>query len=443
MKENKMQVVIEEKEGLERELTIINDALIFDEEFDKRVKKLCKTQRIDGFRTGKIPVSVILKRFSKQIEDDISNELSERYFYEAVMAEKIIPASKPTFEILPRIKGEGFAFKATFERYPEITNLDFDALEVERIVVNITDKDLNNMINTLRSQQATWNTVERNAQDTDRVTIDFIGTVDGEVFMGGKAEGFKLELGSKRMIEGFESGIIGKSAGTEFVVDLTFPADYQSDDLKGKDAKFVITLKEVEQQVLPEINDEFVKKFGIESGGEEVLRSKVKENMQRELDEVLKTENKNFVLDALIEKNEVIAPKALIEREVELLRQQIASQYNQKSDSENSKDVPDLPDELFTDEALKRVKIKLLLAEVIKINDIKLDNNKVKNLIELAATAYDDPSGIIEYYNKNENMLSHVQDIAIEEQAVEFITEHAKMNDINKSFDEVIKKRAT
>ncbi|MCK5817981.1 MAG: trigger factor [Psychromonas sp.] len=438
-----MQVVIEEKEGLERELTITNDALIFDEEFDKRVKKLCQTQRIDGFRTGKIPVSVILKRFSKQIEDDISNELAERYFYEAVMAEKIKPASKPTFEHLPRIKGEEFAFKATFERYPEVTNLVFDALEIERIVVSITDKDLNNMINTLRKQQATWKTVERKSQDTDRVTIDFIGTVDGEIFQGGKAEAFKLELGSKRMIPGFESGIIGNLAGTEFVVDLTFPADYQSDDLKGKDAKFAITLKEVEEQILPEINDEFVKKFGIESGGEEVLRSKVKENMQRELSEVLNTENKNLVVDALIEKNEIIAPKGLVEREVEQLRQQLASQYNQKSDSKDIKDIPDLPAELFTDEAEKRVKIILLLAEVIKINDLKLDNDKVKNLIELAASAYDDPSEIIEYYNKNENMLRHVQDIAIEEQAVEFIIEHAKINNINKSFDEVIKKRVT
>ncbi len=437
-KGNKMQVSVEEKEGLERVLTITIEALIFDEQFDARVRKLCKTERVNGFRTGKIPVSVIEKRFGPKIEHDVSNELVEIYFYKAVMAEDIKPAGKPLVDFSPRKKGEPFVFTAKLEVFPAITVSAVNELNLEKVTAEVTDEDLDNMINTLRQQQATWATAQRKAQNTDRVTIDFVGRVDGEIFEGGRANAFKLELGSKRMIPGFESGILGHEAGNEFTIELTFPDDYQAEALKGKDAKFEITLTQVEEPILPEINDEFVKKFGIESGGEEALRLKVKENMQRELSQMLKNDMNNVVINSLIENNELLVPKALVANEISALRQQTAASYSKEIEKI---DMLDLPDNLFAEEAEKHVKRDLLLTAIIKSHDLKVDNDKVAELIKLSAASYDNPAEIIEYYSNNKDMMKHIEDIALKEQAIEFIIESAKIIDINKSFDEVMRKK--
>jgi len=435
-----MEVSIKEKDALERELMITIDGSLFDEQFNKRVRKLCKTQRVNGFRAGKVPASVIEKRFGSEIKHEVSNELAEIYFYEAVTVEKIKPAGKPIVNFLPREKGEKFSFTASLEIFPEITVSAVDALEIEKVTAEITDEDLNNMVSTLRQRQATWEAVERKAKDTDRVTIDFVGSIDGEVFEGGKGEGIQLELGSNRMIPGFESGILGHAVGSEFIVTVTFPDDYQAEDLKGKDAQFAIILTKVEAQILPEINDEFVKKFGIESGGEEELRLKVKENMHRELTQMLKNDTREVVIDALIEKNEILVPKALVVNEINALRQQAVARHSK--DIEKI-DMLDLPDTLFKEEAEKRVKTGILLGEVVKSNELKVDNDKVNELIESAAASYDNPSEIIEYYNNNKEMMKHIEDLALQEQAVEFIIKRANIIDVNKSFDEVMRKKAS
>lgn len=434
-----MQVSVEASQGLERTLTISVAAEVFEKEFESRIRQLSKTQRVDGFRPGKVPASVIMKRFGGAVENEVAGEVMQRNFFEAIMAEKLNPAGAPKVEPKARKKGEEFVFTATFEVYPEVALNDLAELTVEKETAEVTDADLDKMIDTLRQQHATWNEVETESVDGHQVTVDFEGSIDGEVFEGGKAEGFQIVLGSGRMIPGFESGILGNKAGSEFSIDVNFPEEYHAENLKGKAAQFAIKLTKVEEQILPEITEEFVKKFGVESGDIEALKVDVKQNMQRELTQVLKNSAKDVVLTALVEGNEIEVPKALVEGEVDVLRKQAMERYAQQMDPNN---LPELPAELFSEQAVKRVKVGLLLGEVIKANELKVEQEKVTALIETAASAYENPAEVIEYYKNNKEMMQNMENVALEEQAVDFIIEKAKVSEVNKSFDEVMNKTA-
>ncbi|MCG6201699.1 trigger factor [Psychromonas antarctica] len=432
-----MQVSVESTQGLERTLTITVAADVFEKEYDGRIRHLSKTQRVDGFRPGKVPASVIAKRFGDAIEHEVAGEVMQRNFFEAVMAEKLSPAGAPTVAPKVRAKGEDFVFTAKFEVYPEVTLNALEELVVEKESAQVTDVDLDKMIETLRKQHATWSSVEREAANDDQVTLDFEGSIDGEVFEGGNAEAFQIVLGSNRMIPGFETGILGKKAGEEFTIDVNFPEEYHAENLKGKAAQFAIKLNVVEEQVLPEITPEFIKKFGVESGELETLKTDVKQNMLRELQQVLKNSAKDKVLTALVENNVIEIPKALVESEVTILRKQAMERYAKQMDAQN---LPELPAELFTEQAEKRVKVGLLLGEVIKVNELKVDQDKVTALIESAASAYENPLEVIEYYKSNKEMLQNMENVALEEQAIDFIIEKAKVTEVNKSFDEVMNK---
>ncbi|MCW8996132.1 MAG: trigger factor [Psychromonas sp.] len=432
-----MQVSVEATQGLERTLTITVAAEVFEKEYDGRIRHLSKTQRVDGFRPGKVPASVIAKRFGAAIEQEVAGEIMQRHFFEAVVAEKLNPAGAPQVAPQPRKKGEDFVFTAKFEVYPEVKLAALEELSVEKETAEVTDEDLDKMIMTLRKQHATWNTVEREAANDDQVTLDFEGSIDGEVFEGGKAEGFQIVLGSGRMIPGFEDGIVGHKAGDEFSIDVNFPEEYHAENLKGKAAQFAIKLSKVEEQELPEMTPEFVKKFGVESGELESLKADVKQNMLRELEQTLKNTAKDNVLTALIEANEIEVPKALVANEVEVLRKQAVQRYGQQMDP---KSLPELPAELFTEQAEKRVKIGLVLGEVIKSNELKVEQDKVTALIESTASAYENPAEVVEYYKNNKEMMQNMENVALEEQAIDFILEKAKVAEVNKSFDEVMNK---
>jgi len=432
-----MQVSVESTQGLERTLTITVAADAFEKECESRIRHLSKTQRVDGFRPGKVPASVIAKRFGGAVEHEVAGEMMQRNFFEAVMAEKLNPAGAPQVAPKAREKGEDFVFTATFEVYPEVTLAALEELVVEKESAEVTDADLDKMIETLRKQHATWNSVEREAADDDQVTLDFEGSIDGEVFEGGKAEAFQIVLGSNRMIPGFEAGIVGKKAGEEFTIDVNFPEEYHAENLKGKAAQFAIKLTTVEEQALPEITAEFVKKFGVENGELESLKTDVKQNMLRELEQVLKNSAKDKVLTALVDVNEIEVPKALVEGEVNVLRKQAMERYGQQMDP---KSLPELPAELFAEQAEKRVKVGLLLGEVIKVNELKVDQDKVTSLIESAASAYENPIEVVEYYKNNKEMMQNMENVALEEQAIDFIIEKAKVTEVNKSFDDVMNK---
>ncbi|MCE2570123.1 trigger factor [Motilimonas eburnea] len=434
-----MQASVETTQGLERRLTITVPGENFDKELDSRLRQLAKTQRIDGFRPGKVPAKVIKKRFGAAVSNEVAGELMQRNFFEAIMAEKLNPAGAPAFTPNERKEGDDFTFVATFEVYPEVALGDFSALEVEKKVASVTDADLDNMLVTLQKQHATWAEVDTAADDENQVTIDFVGSIDGEEFDGGKAEGFKLAIGSGRMIPGFEEGVKGKKAGESFEIDVTFPEDYHAENLKGKAAKFAITVSKVEALELPEVNEEFVKKFGVASGDLEELKAEVKKNMARELEQTLKNTVKEQVLDAVVNANEIDVPKALVANEVDVLRQQAMQRFGGQVDPKN---MPELPAELFEEQAVRRVKVGLLLGEVIRSNELKVDEARVDAIIENAASAYEDPAEVVAYYKGNKEALQNIQNVALEEQAVDFVLEKAKVVEKEATFDEVMNKAA-
>lgn len=429
-----MQVSVETTQGLERRLTISVPAEQIEKAVSDSLKNEAKRARIPGFRPGKVPVSVINKRYGNAIRQDITGEVMQRNFVEAIIAEKLNPAGAPTF-VPGETDGENFQFVATFEIYPEVELKGLDAIEVEQPKAEVTDADVDAMIETLRKQHATFEVVDRAAADGDKAKIDFVGSIDGEEFEGGKAEDFELQLGSNRMIPGFESGVVGHKAGEEFDIEVTFPEDYHAENLKGKVAKFAITLKEVQAANLPEVNDEFAKLFGVAEGGLEALKAEISKNMSRELEQALKANVKEQVLNGLLEQNDIELPKALIDGEVNVLRQQAMQRFGQQAAN-----MPELPADLFTEQAERRVKVGLLLGEVIKANELKAEDDRVQALIASMASAYEDPSEVVEYYNNNPEMMQNMRNVALEEQAVEALLKSAKVTEKEVNFEEFMNK---
>ncbi|MEI8647789.1 trigger factor [Paraglaciecola sp. Hal342] len=436
-----MQVSVETTQGLERRLTITVPAESIDSQVKSRLQQLAKTQRINGFRPGKVPVSVIKKRYGQAVRQEIAGEAMQRNFYEAIVQEKITPAGMPNFEMKTDVDGQDLEFVAAFEVYPEVEVKDVEKIEVEKPVVEITDVDLETMMETLRKQHATWKEVKRKCKKDDRVTVDFVGTIDGEEFEGGKAENFELEMGKDRMIPGFEKPIVGAKAGDEVVADVTFPEDYHAEALKGKEAQFKITVNKVEGLSLPKVDEEFAKLFGVEDGDVEALNTEVRKNMQRELEQTLKANVKEQVIEGLLANNELELPKALVDQEINALREQAKQRFSQQQGG-NVDNLPELPADLFQENARKRVSIGLLLGEVIKTEELKVDSAKVDALIETAASAYEDPQEVIEYYKTNDELMQQMQNVALEEQAVEVLLSKANVKEVTKAFDEIMNKQA-
>ncbi|WP_296045283.1 trigger factor [uncultured Alteromonas sp.] len=433
-----MQVSVETTQGLERRLTITVPAESVDNAVKSRLQQLAKTQRINGFRPGKVPVSVIKKRYGQAVRQEVAGDVMQQNFYQAIVQEKINPAGMPSFELTKDQDGEDLEFVAKFEIYPEVEVKGVDEIEIEKTVVDIADEDLDNMLETLQKQHGEWKEVKRKARKDDRIVMDFVGTIDGEEFDGGKAEDFTLELGKDRMIPGFEKPLVGAKKDEEVIVDVTFPEDYHAEALKGKAAQFTVNVKKVEGMSLPKVDEEFAKLFGIEDGDVEALKAEVRKNMERELSQTLKTQLKEEVIAKLLEKNEIDLPAALVDQEVNALREQAKQRFSQQGGGEN---LPDLPADLFKDNAQRRVSIGLLLGEIIKQNELKADQEKVDSLIETMASAYEDPQEVVDYYKNNQELMQQMQNVALEEQAIEWVVDQAKVTEVNKPFDEVMNKQ--
>ncbi len=427
-----MQVSVETTQGLERRMTITVAATEFEPKVTEEMKKEAKRVRLDGFRPGKVPVSVFKKRYGSAIRAQVMGDVMQHSFFKAIMDEKLNPAGMPKFEPLTSEEGKDLEFAAIFEVYPEVELSGLDAIEVEKPTCEVTDENVDNMLETLRKQHATFELAEREAGDNDRVKLDFTGSIDGEEFDGGKSENFDIVIGSGRMIPGFEEGIKGHKAGEEFTIDVTFPEEYHAENLKGKAAQFAIKLHSVEAQALPELNDEFVVKFGITEGGVEALRAEVRKNMERELKQALKNAVKNQVIEGLVKANDIDMPSALIDQEVNQLRQQAMQRFG----GAQGNNMPELPAELFADEAKRRVQVGLLLGEVIKSKELKVDDERVEALIAEMASAYEDPQEVKDYYAKNQEMMQNMRNVALEEQAVEALLADAKVTENAVNFDE-------
>lgn len=381
-----MQVTVETLEGLQRRLNITVPAANIEDAVAAELRNIAKNRRFDGFRKGKVPMKMVAKMYGKAVRQDVLGEVMQRHFIEAIVKEKINPAGAPTFAPVEIGEGKDLVFTATFEVYPEVELKGLENIAVEKPAAEVTDADVAEMLETLRKQQATWKEVDEAAENGKRVSIDFVGSIDGVEFEGGKAENFPLEMGAGRMIPGFEDGIVGKTKGMEFVIDVTFPEDYHAENLKGKAAKFAIKVNKVEARELPELNDEFVARFGVAEGGVDALKAEVRKNMERELKQAIKARIKEQAIEGLVKENEIQVPSALIDQEINVLRQQAAQRFGG-----NVEAAAQLPRELFEEQAKRRVVVGLLLGEVIRTHELKADEEKVKALITEMATAYEDP----------------------------------------------------
>ncbi|MDT3251785.1 trigger factor [Serratia sp. root2] len=428
-----MQVSVETTQGLGRRLSITVPADTINQAVKKELINAAKSVRIDGFRKGKVPMNIVEQRYGASVRQDVLGDAMQRSFVDAIIKEKINPAGAPNYVPGEYKEGEDFTFAVEFEVYPEVELKGLDAIEVEKPVVEVNDADVDTMLDTLRKQQATWKDSDRAAQAEDRVTVDFTGSIDGEVFEGGKASDFVLAMGQGRMIPGFEEGLVGHKAGEEFVIDVNFPDDYHAENLKGKAAKFAIVLKKVEERELPELTEEFIKRFGVADGSIEGLRAEVRKNMERELKGAVRNRIKTQAIDGLVSANDIDVPAALIDGEVDVLRRQAAQRFGG-----NEKQALELPRELFEEQAKRRVVVGLLLGEVISTHDLKADEDRVKTLIEEMASAYEDPSEVVEFYSKNKELMNNMRNVALEEQAVEALLAKAKVTEKATTFSELM-----
>ena len=428
---------IETTQGLERRVSITIPADSVKSAVREELKRVAKNARVDGFRKGKVPPHIIEQRFGASVRNDVLNDLLPRHFFDLMFQEKVNLAGRPTFAVDSYEEGKDLQFTATFEVYPEVKLQGLENIKVEKPTVEITEADIDKMVDVLRKQQATWAEKQDSSKAEDRVTLDFSGSIDGEEFEGGKASDFVLLMGQGRMIPGFEEGIVGHKAGEQFDINVTFPAEYHSENLKGKAAKFAVTLKKVEVMVLPELTDEFVSKFGPNSKTVADLRVEIKKNMERELKNELVSRVKNQVIDGLIEQNPLDVPAAAIEQEIEVLRNQAAQRFGG-----NAQQAAQLPRELFEEQAKRRVQVGLLFSEVIASNELKADEARVKAMIEDIASAYEQPAEVIEYYNKNKELMNNIRNVVLEEQAVDAVLAKAQVTEKASSFDEIMNPQA-
>ena len=430
-----MQVSVETTEGLERKLTIAIPGDRVDMAVNARLKEAAQTIRLNGFRQGKVPLKVVKTKFGKGVRQEVVGELMNQTYFEAIARESLKPAGQPRIEPTSIDEGKDVEFVAVFEVYPEIELPNFAAIKAERLVAAVSENDIDEMIETLRKQRQTWVPVERAAADGDMVNIDYVGKKGGEEFQGGKAAGQNLVLGSERMIPGFENGVIGKSAGDEFTLELKFPDEYHSEELAGAEVEFELKLNTVNEQSLPEVNENFFKSFGVEEGGMEAFREEVANNMQREMKTASRNKLKTTLTNALISGLEVAIPAALMSNEIYQLKHQTVQQMGggQGFDPQN------MPDDLFKEQAKRRVTLGLVLGEVISQQSIQADAGKVRAAVEELAATYESPEEVVKWYYSNEEQLKGIESSVIEDEVFDYIIEQAEVSDKEVSYQEVIK----
>ena len=433
-----MQVSVETIEGLERKMTIAVPSEQVDSAVNQRLQEATKTIQLKGFRKGRVPFKVVKSKFGKGVRAEVVNELMSSTYYDAINQESLKPAGQPRIEPTNIEEGKDLEFVATFEVYPDIALPDFGKLKIERLSAEVTDKDIDEMIETLREQRQTWEIAEREARNEDMVNIDFLGKKKGEEFEGGSAKGTNLVLGSEKMIPGFEDGIIGKSAGDEFTISLDFPADYHNKELAGQAVQFEICLNTVSAKVLPKVDEEFYKSFGVEDGGVEAFREEISNNMDREMKAASRNKIKNKVMDALIETVDVNVPEALVGNEIQQLKAQAMQQMGGGQGAEPSM----LPDDLFIEQAKRRVVLGLVLGEVIKDQNVQPDPAIVREKVEELASTYESPEEVINWYYGNKEQLASIESSVVEDQVFDIIIQEASVSDKQVSYQDVIKPEA-
>lgn len=424
-----MQVTVEMLDGLKRRLNITIPSESIEGSVTKELLKIAKNRRFNGFRRGRVPVSIVAKVYGNDVREEVLVKTMHHHFLETVVREKMNPVGAPTFSIVESTKKDrNLVFEASFEVYPEFQLGGMENILVEKPVVKVEDEDVEEMLGAMRKQRAKWVEVNEPATEGNRVHINFWGQINQEDFEGNKAENFRVELGQGCPIPGFEESLKGKTSGVEFETRVDFPEDYHAEALKGKTAIFSIEVNKIEACELPESDDKFVTQFGINEGGLAALRLEIRKNMERELKDTIKKEIKKQVIDGMVRENAIEAPRALIDKEIDMQLKQAANQRREEaSGAQPSR-------KFFEKYAERRVVIGLLLSEVIKTEEIKVDNERVTSLIQDIASAYDDPSEVITRYEKNEKIMENMRSIALEEQAIDAILAKVKISNKEMNF---------
>jgi len=430
-----MQVSIETLEGLERKMTVQVPSERVDEAVEKKLKDLSKSVRIDGFRPGKVPLKVVQQKFGGQVRQEVIGDVIESSYQKALIQEKLRPAGMPSIDSVSSEEKQDMSYTATFEVYPEVEQLQLESIEVEKQLVEISDKDFDDMLQKLREQRKTWKETKSAAKKGFQVMVDFEGRIEGEIFEGGAGKDMPVEIGAGQMLPEFENGLEGIKAGEEKVVEVNFPEDYHGKDVAGKTAKFTLKATQVSKPELPELDEEFAKGFGVEDGDLDKMRTDIRANMEKEKNDRLKMDLKNKVMTGLLEHNEIIAPSALVAEEVKGLRAQALQRMGQNAPAmdENS-----LPDQLFSEEATRRVQLGLLIGEVIRQEKLELDQSLVDSTIEEMAVAYEQPDQVRDYYRQNQQARSGLESMVLEDQVVAHILEKAKVAEKEGSFDNLM-----
>ncbi len=434
-----MQVSVEATNGLERRMTVAFPSERIEKEVENRLKSLAPRVKVPGFRPGKVPFMVVRQKFGGQVREEVVDQVITSSFYEAVAQEKLRPAGTPRIESQNQADSN-FEFTATFEVYPEIHVAPVEEMTIERTTAEVTDQDVDNMLERLRKQRTSWKEADRKAQLDDRVIVEYHATVDGEAFAGNEGTDMPVVLGSKTMIAGFEDGLIGSEAGQEVEMDLTFPENYQAKELAGKAAHFKVKVTRVEEPELPELNEEFAAGFGVKEGGVEVLLSEVRANMSRELERALRDKVKQRVMDALLEKNAIDLPQSLVDQESERLAQQMEAQMQYQGIASKGQKVPR---NLFESQARRRVALGLVLSEIVSKNELKASPDKVREAVEGIASTYEQPEEVVKWYMGDRGRMAEVESMVLEDQVVDWVLDHAQVTDIMASFDEIMSPQAT
>ena len=412
-----MQVSLETTSGLERRMKVQVPAERVEREVEAQLKSLTKNAKVDGFRPGKVPLKVLRERFGDQVRADVVRDLLQASFNEALSQEKLNPAGGPRLDAVNTAPGRDLEYTAVFEVYPEVKLTSMDGVKVERAVAEVTGEDVEAMLDNLRRQRATWETVTRSAGDGDRVQIDFEGFLDGTPFPGGKGDKVPVVLGEKRMLPDFEKGLVGIKAGESREFDVDFPADYHAAEMAGKKAHFKVVAHAVEGQVLPALDDTFCKSFGIQEGGVEKLRQEVTDNMNRELEDTVRRKLKDQAMEALLKANKLELPKALVDEEIERLRQDALVRIGVR----DAKKAPELPRELFDEQAVRRVSLGLLIGQIITEQHLVVDPKRVDERLERMANEYSKPAEAVRSFRANGDIMRQVETVVLEEQAVDWL----------------------
>ncbi len=431
-----MQVSVENTGNIERKMTVTLPAERIDQEVDKRLKSMRGRVRIDGFRPGKVPFTVVKQRYGASVHQEVVGDAVQESFSEAAAEQELRVAGLPSIDMNSMQLGEPLEYIATFQVYPEFEVGDVSTLEVTRPTADIGEEDIDKMVGVIRDQQKVWNDVERAVADNDQVTVDFVGSLDGELFDGGSAEDFVVELGAGRMLPDFEAALIGMSVGEEKEADVSFPEEYQAENLAGKTAQFKLTVKSVQESAQPELNEEFIKQFGVEDGSVETFRAEVKNNMQRELSNALKTRIKQQVMDGLSTLHDIEMPDALVTDEVKHVRDEFAQ--NMKNQGMEGASAANLPDDLFKPQAERRVKLGLIVGEIIRQKEMQRDQARVDAMLETLAASYEEPSALIEYYKNNPQAMQTVEAAVMEEMIVDWVMDTAQVIDEPSDFNSIM-----